>query len=106
MPRPKPRSLARQGVEAGFRCAVVRVDPAYGGNLGTMNVAAFDENGVGGLNPADISVWLPDAFAFPQAYVGRSDFNCTNSINPADLAMLLNASLGSGSTHSGSPYCQ
>jgi len=84
---------------AGFKCATVYAD---GVNLGTINVGAFDENGAGGVNPADISVYLGDAFG---AYVGRSDFNCTNSINPADLAVLLGASLGGGSFNSCAAYC-
>jgi hypothetical protein len=87
---------------AGFKCATV-----YGGtgNLGTMNVGAFDQDGGGGVNPADISAWLPDFFDYPTTYRGRSDFNCTNSINPADLSILLGVSLGSGSTESAADYC-
>lgn len=87
---------------AGFKCATVYAD---GVNLGTINVGAFDENGAGGVNPADISVWLPDSFAYPTTYVGRSDFNCSNSINPADLSTLLGASLGGGSFNSCAAYC-
>jgi hypothetical protein len=88
---------------AGFKCATV-----YAGttNLGTINVAAFDQNGAGGVNAADISVWLPDAFDFPTVYRGRSDFNCTNSVNPADLSILLATLFGSGSIESAADYCQ
>ncbi len=87
---------------AGFHCATVR---ACGDLLGTVNVGAFDENSSGGLNPADISVWLPDFFNSQTVYVSRSDYNCTNTINPADLSMLLAASFGAGSTQSGGDYC-
>ena len=85
---------------AGFKCATVFAD---GVNLGTVNVGAYDENGGTGVNPADISVWLPDSFDVD--FEGRSDFNCTNSVNPADLALLLGASLGGQSFNSCSAYC-
>ena len=96
------RNTAAHTVGAGFKCATVYAD---GVNLGTINVAAFDENGAGGVNPADISVWLPDSFDYPATYRGRSDYNCTNSINPADLSLLLGASLGGASFNSCSAYC-
>lgn len=85
-----------------FKCATVYAD---GVNLGNINVGAPDENGSGGVNPADISVWLSDSFAFPGVYVGRSDFNCTQSINAADLSQMLSFSLGAGSTASCGAYC-
>jgi hypothetical protein len=85
---------------AGFKCATVYAD---GVNLGTVNVGAYDENGGTGVNPADVSVWLPDSF--DGDFEGRSDFNCTNSINPADLSLLLGASLGGQSFNSCSSYC-
>ena len=88
---------------AGFKCATVFAGDE---NLGTINVGAFDQNGFGGVNPADISVWIRDAFAFPSAFYGRSDFNCTRTINPADLTLLLQTSFGSGSTRSALAYCQ
>jgi hypothetical protein len=86
---------------AGFGCANV-----YGGTvlLGTVNVGAFDQNGGGGVNPADIAAWLTDVFDSP-TYRGRSDFNCSNSISPADLSLLLLVALGSGSTSSATDYC-
>jgi len=87
---------------AGFKCATVYAD---GVNLGNMNVGAYDENGSGGVNPADISVFLPDSFRFPTFYVGRSDFNCTQNINPADLSLILGVSLGAASFNSCSAYC-
>ena len=96
------RNTASGTPGAGFKCATVYAD---GVNLGTINVGAFDENSAGGVNPADISVWLPDSFAFPTTYVGRSDFNCTNSINPADLSLLLGASLGGQSFNSCAAFC-
>jgi hypothetical protein len=80
---------------APFNCGSVYVE---GVNLGSMNVAAYDENGAGGVNPADLSVWLSDSFS--PLVEGRSDFNCTNTVNPADLSILLGASLNGGSQSS------
>jgi hypothetical protein len=85
---------------APFMCAIIYAD---GVNLGTVNVGAYDQNGAGGVNPADISVWLADSF--DGDIEGRSDFNCSNSVNPADLSLLLGVSLGSGSAASCSSYC-
>jgi len=85
---------------APFKCANVYVE---GVNLGAMNVGVFDENGAGGVNPADMSVWLSDSFS--PSVEGRSDFNCTNSVNPADLSVLIAISLGSASRFSCSAYC-
>jgi hypothetical protein len=96
------RNLAAHTPGAGFKCATVYAD---GVNLGNINVGAYDENGGGGVNPADISLWLPDSFDFPATYRGRSDFNCSNTINPTDLALLLGASLGAASTASCGAYC-
>lgn len=84
----------------GFKCATVFAD---GVNLGTINVGAFDQNGAGGVNPADVSVWLPDSF--DPDFEGRSDFNCSNTVNPADLSLLLGVSLGGGSAASCGAYC-
>jgi hypothetical protein len=87
---------------SGFKCATV-----YAGatQLGNVNVGAFDQNGSGGINPVDISAWLVDAFDYPAVYRGRSDFNCTDTISPADLSVLLAALFGSGSTASATDYC-
>ena len=85
---------------AGFKCATIYAD---GVNLGTMNIGAYDENGAGGVNPADISVWLPDNFDID--FEGRSDFNCSGTVNPADLSLLISAVLGGGSTASCGSYC-
>jgi hypothetical protein len=94
------RNTASGSPASPFKCATVYAD---GVNLGTINVGAFDENGSGGVNPADIAVWLPDSF--DGDFEGRSDFNCTGTVNPADLALLLGASLGGGSAASCGAYC-
>ena len=89
------------GTGAGFDCAEVR---AGGFVVAKINVATYDLNLAGGINPVDIATWLPDLFT--GMYVGRGDYNCTQTLNPADLAMLISASLASGSTQSAASYCQ
>lgn len=89
-----------------FRCATIYCD---GVNITNVNIGAFDENGAGGVNPADVSTWLSDSFDID--FEGRSDFNSTScgagpgAINPADLSLLLNVSLGGGSFNSCGAYC-
>lgn len=93
-------NLASGTTGAGFKCATLYGDGAI---MGTINIGTFDENGAGGVNPADISAWLRDSFG--AAFVGRSDFNCTNTIDPADLSLLLAVSLGATSFESCQSYC-
>jgi hypothetical protein len=88
------------GAACGGGCVTVRI---HAEPIGTLSVGAFDQNGGGGVNPADISLWLSDAFA-PQ-YVARSDYDFSNRIGPADLALLLQVSLDGNSVTSGNPYC-
>jgi len=73
-----------------------------------VNVGAYDLNGAGGVNPADVSLMINDSldYAGSGVYVGRSDYNCTNSLNPADVALLLAVSLAFSSLVSGVAYCQ
>ena len=88
---------------AAFKCAEAW---ARGENLGRINVSAFDEDGTGGVSPVDVSLWLTDAFAFAGVYVGRSDFDCSFTITPGDLSLLLSTSLGAASLVSATNYCQ
>ena len=87
---------------AGFKCAGFS---SSGVDLGPLNIATYDQDGVGGVNPVDVSLWISDALS-TRTIVGRSDFNCTNTINPVDLSRLLSASFGSGSLVSATNYCQ
>lgn len=101
-------NLASGTPGAGFKCGVVYAD---GVALGTVNVGVFDQNGAGGAGVPDVSLWLADSFRFASLaiYVGRSDYNCSNNINPTDLAQMLSVTLpGSSNTSCGaaSPvYC-
>jgi hypothetical protein len=85
---------------AGLRCARVYADGVL---LGYANVGAFDQNGIGGVNPVDVALCLDD-FSYA-GYVGRSDFDCNEVLSPADLSLLLSASLAAGSSASGASYC-
>lgn len=89
-------------VGAGYDCAKVYADGVY---LRSVNVAAFDENGSGGVGPADVAQWFQDVFDAQNTYRSRSDFDCSQTITPADLAMLLSAGLNQGSTSSCAAYC-
>lgn len=96
-------TVATAGVNnaaAGFKCATLYAD---GVNMGTVNVGAYDQNGGGGVNPADISLFFGDSFSGP--FEGRSDYNCSNSVNVADLSLIFGASLGGGSFSSCTAYC-
>ncbi len=86
---------------AGARCARIYADGVL---LGSVNVGAFDQNGGGGLNVADVSVWLSDAF--DDDLEGRSDFDCSGSVTPADLAVLTSVTFGDGSLTSCAGYCR
>ncbi len=85
---------------APYKCAAVY---AGGQLMATINVAASDLDGGGGSNPADISLFLTDLF--DADFEGRSDYNCSNTISPTDLSVLLQVTLGAGSFHSGGNYC-
>jgi len=99
------RNMVPHTPGAGFQCGVVRAD---GVELGAINVAAFDENGVGGANPADLSLYFSDAQDYMSEagiYRGRSDFNCSHSLNPADQSLLMSIIFRGRSVNSCSTYC-
>ena len=85
---------------AGFKCAGVYADGVF---LGRVNVGAFDQNAVGGVNPTDVSLWLADLFS--GAYFGRSDFDCSQSLTPVDLSWVLSVSINGLSGASAAAYC-
>jgi hypothetical protein len=81
---------------AGTSCALVFGD---GVNLGMVpSIAAFDLDGAGGVRVPDVSMWLQESFA--PDYRGRADYDCSGTITPADLALLLGVSLAGGSANS------
>jgi hypothetical protein len=70
---------------AGWQCAKVYADGVL---IADLNVGAYDQNGAGGANPADASIWSEDNW--DEDYESRSDLNCTHTINPVDLSLILN----------------
>ena len=60
---------------------------ANGQILGNLLVSTFDLNGSGGVNAADLSVWLGDENG--GVYRERSDFDASGTLNPADGSVLL-----------------
>ncbi len=98
------RNSAGGAPGAGYQCALVYADGVL---IGRVNIGAFDQNGIGGVNPVDVSVWLMDFFTgqITGTYFGRSDFDCSQTLSPADLSRLLSASIAGGSTTSGAAYC-
>jgi len=90
---------------AGAGCATVQVDGVPFANL---TVGAFDQNGGGGVNPADLSNWLGDRQAFianAANYRGRSDFNGSNTVDPADGSLILGRSAAAASDFSCAATC-
>ena len=69
---------------SGVGCGRVYADGAL---MRYLTVAAFDLDGAGGVNSADISVWLADLGL--HVYRGRSDFDGSGSITTADLSVML-----------------
>lgn len=83
-----------------LNCARILME---GVGISTAKVATFDQNGVGGVNPVDMSVWLPDSFS--GTFFERSDFNFDGSLSPADLSLMLQVSLSTFSFMSCTGYC-
>ena len=84
-----------------YQCGEIR---AGGTLLGRVTVAAFDLDRSGGVNPADLSVYFRDVYSQP-FYKGRLDYNCSHSLTPVDLSLMLRAGFSGGSTQSATSYC-
>lgn len=78
------------GNTAGATTGCARVI-ADGVNLGSVAVAAFDQNGAGGLSPSDIGALVGDLFG---GFKSRSDLNCSNDLSPADIGALVSQLFG------------
>jgi len=81
-------------------CATVIVNG--GKPVGTVSVATFDLNGVGGVNAADLSILVGDVFSL---YAARSDYNFSGTVNPVDLSQWLTVTFAGNSLESCSDYC-
>jgi len=75
-------------------------DQAY---LGAVKVAALDEDGGGGVAPADQSQFLMDFFS--SQYWPRSDFDGNGALGANDLSQWLGAFFASNSIQSGGASC-
>ena len=84
---------------AGAGCARIYVD---GIAAGLLTVGAPDENGIGGVDVADLSAFAADRFG---NYRGRSDLNGDNAVTVGDLAVFAAFRFGGGSTASCSFSC-
>ena len=71
--------------------------------LKTVRVAALDQNGVGGVDPMDLSLLLADHFS-GQSFA-RSDYDGNGALDSNDLSLWLAAFFAGGSAVSGGPAC-
>jgi hypothetical protein len=88
------------GPGAGFDCAKIFAD---GVPMGSVNVGAPDQDGLGGVNASDISLLVADIFA--GSLRGRSDLNNSRSVNASDISSLLVCLFGGGSASSCGAFC-
>lgn len=89
------------GNTAGATTGCARVI-ADGVNLGSIGVAAFDQNGAGGLSPSDIGALVGDLFG---GFKSRSDLNCSGDLSPADIGTLVSQLFGPYSTALSGVFC-
>ena len=66
-----------------------------GGFAGFRTVAAFDQNGLNGLDGGDLAAWVTDYFG--AAPVGRSDYDGSGGIGGNDAAIWARAYFANGS---------
>jgi hypothetical protein len=86
-------------------CVVVRVDGLLV-NLGNpVRLAAYDQDGSGGVTAADVSLFMDRLFQSPAGYSSRADFNGDGLCNSADLALMLHVLNQAGSVESAGASC-
>jgi len=84
-----------------MHCLQLSVD---GVQFPSVSVATPDLDGVGGLSPADLALWLE--FFFNGSNCSLADFDGSGDLGPADLSEWLDLYFAGGSTAScGGPYC-
>ncbi len=98
---------ANQGASPGsigpsLRVYVGNAIPPAGVYIGTVRVAALDQNG-GGVNGMDLSLFLADYFS-GQNYA-RSDYNGDDVVGANDFSLWLAAFFAGGSAVSGGTPC-
>jgi hypothetical protein len=70
-------------------CGIVRADGTVINNGNPVYVGAYDLNGSGGVNGADLSLELNNVLNSPANYRARADLNGTGTCNGADLSLSL-----------------
>jgi hypothetical protein len=80
-------------------CAEARIGSTV---IGMLRVAAYDQNGVSGVNPVDLSLYLSDLFGpgAPANYRCRVDYNGDLALNVIDLSYFLTTMFQNGSKES------
>lgn len=81
---------------SGLACATIWAD---GVPLGSVQVSAWDLDGVNGVDYHDIALWLTDFYA--GVYVQRSDHDFISGVGANDLSLLLCMVVSEGETESG-----
>jgi hypothetical protein len=71
--------------------------------LGSVRVAAFDQNGITGVDGQDLSLFLKDYFS-GQSFA-RSDYDGSGTLDGNDLSLWLAAFFAGGSSTSGGAAC-
>ena len=64
--------------------------------LGHCSVAAFDQNGINGVDGIDVGLWAADLFS--GVHFWRSDYDGDGDIDGIDLGLLADVLFGAGST--------
>jgi hypothetical protein len=88
-----------------FADGVLIKDAVTTGGTGNVKVAAYDENGVGGVTPLDLSAWVGDFFAAGAPYLVRSDFDGNGALSPLDLSNQVAVFFAAGSFTGAAGYC-
>jgi hypothetical protein len=88
-----------------FADGVLIKDAVTTGGTGNVRVAAYDENGIGGLTPLDLSAWTGDFFCPCASYFVRSDFDGNGALSPLDLSNQTGVFFASGSFTGAAGYC-
>jgi len=97
--------ISTGGPQTNGACAQVT---SLGQNLRLVRVAGYDQ-GVGGMDPGDVTRVLGDSFAYTSTagadYRMRSDFDGDGTVGPGDVAYALARSFQTTSTGTGAFSC-
>lgn len=99
---PSPAGAPSPG--GGTACANIRADGVL---LGTVPVAALDQDGSGGVGTTDLALFLNDRFSLMGTTENRtrSDYDFNGVVDTRDLALWLRVRFAGGSLNSCSSTC-